>query len=509
MSQFDTIVIGAGVNGLVAGAVLARRGKSVCILEQGDTVGGMAGLTSSDGPALAHLIYNLNSRVRRDIGLGGKDWPFKSKALPTVSLSEDGKHVVVDGAAVRFADGSDHPQATACSDLIRRLTRYGDLLRQLAEAPPPGGDSPVSRAGLKQLWWLGRFGLGVKRLGKSEMRAFLQVLLSNAYDFILDELPDGRLSGILAADAVRGAATGPRSPGTVFSLIYRMGHGGDVTLPQGGTAAVMETLSNAAKQAGCTLKTGAPVVRILTDNDHVTGIETASGDRVYAKQVLSSVAPLPTARLAGLHHFDIEATRRIRNIRARGTTAKVNLRLSRAPVIPGLPGNLLGARLLFAPSADYVEQAFNPAKYGDMSSAPVIEAVLPAPQMDRPWLSTIVQYAPSDLSGGWTDAAREELLQTTLATLARISPTLPELVEEAQVITPDLIEQATGAPGGHWHHAEMSLDQLLTIRPANLLGRYAIGPKGLFLCGAATHPGGDIMGLSGRNAALMALEKTG
>jgi phytoene dehydrogenase-like protein len=141
-----------------------------------------------------------------------------------------------------------------------------------------------------------------------------------------------------------------------------------------------------------------------------------------------------------------------------------------------------------------------------MSETPVIEAVMTDPRAERPWLSLAVQYAPSDLSGGWTDAARNRLLKITLDTLARIAPELPDLVEEAQILTPDRIEAATAAPGGHWHHAELSLDQLLTLRPGNGMGHYAFGPAGLYLCGAATHPGGDVMGLAGRNAALKALE---
>jgi phytoene dehydrogenase-like protein len=506
MKRFDAIVIGAGVNGLVAGTVLARHGKSVCILEQAANAGGIAGLSDGDGPALAHLLYNLSPRVRRDIGLGSRDWPFRLTPLPTVSLCETGRHVVVRDSSVRFADGSAHPDEAAYNNLLQRLTRYGALLRQLAEAPPPGTAAPMSRAGLMHLWRLGRFGIGVKRLGKPDMRAFLQVLLSNAHDFILDALPDGPLAGILAADAVRGSAMGPRSPGTVFSLIYRMGHGGDVMLPASGAMAVTDGFCGAAQQAGCALHLNTRVARILQKEDRVTGVETGSGERILAPLVLSSAAPQVTARLTGFEQFDIETTRRIRTLRARGTIAKVNLRLARAPVLPGLPADLTSARMLIAPSADYVETAFNPAKYGEFSRAPTIEAVLPAPQAESPWLSMIVQYAPYDLSGGWTERARNDLLQTTLSTLEHVSPTLPGLVEETQIITPDQIETAIGAPGGHWHHAEMSLDQLLTNRPANLLGNYELGPQGLLLCGAATHPGGDIMGLSGRNAALRALE---
>ncbi|MCR9151287.1 MAG: NAD(P)/FAD-dependent oxidoreductase [Rhodobacteraceae bacterium] len=511
MSRFDAIVIGGGINGLVAAAVLGRRGRSVCLLERSDRLGGMAGAEGAY-PRMAHLLYNLGPLVRKDIGLGARDWPFRTVALPTVALNPGGAHVRIDGTEARFVDGRPHPDAAAYRALVTRLGGYGALLRRLAEAPPPGGDAAwTDPAALKQMLRLGGFGRALRQMGKAEMRGFLKVLLSNAYDLILDELPDGPLAGALAADAVRGLAMGPRSPGTVFSLVYRHGHGGTVSLPVGGMAAVVAALAEAARAAGATIRTGTAAARLLCEGDRVIGVETGAGEVLMASRVLSSAAPLATARMAGLDRFDIEASRRMRLIRARGTVAKINLRLSALPRIDGLPDDLLGARLLLAPSAEAVETAFNPAKYRQMSDEPILEALLPGvtdPAQDAGGavaLSIIAQYAPSDLAGGWTDAARDRLLAAVVGRLAAVAPDLPGLVAGAEVLCPDRIEAETGAPGGHWHHAELGLDQLLTIRPANGLGHYAMGLAGLYLCGAATHPGGDVMGLSGRNAALAAL----
>lgn len=500
MSRYDAIVIGGGLNGLVAAAVLARSGKQVCLLERSNALGGMAAPDASGQSRMAHLLYNLSPEVRGAIGMNAKDWPFKTEILPTVALAEDGNHVLIRDGDVRFADGSPHPDAAAYLALNARLIKFGSILRQLATAPPPGMTGPLSSsANLKQLMRLGRIGLDLKRMGKPELRRFLQMLLSNAYDLILDELPDGQLAGLLAADAVRGAAAGPRSPGTVFSLIYRMGHGGQAHIPVGGMAAVIDAFAQAAMAAGCEIRTDQPVARVVIEDDRVVGVETASGEMLTAPLVLSSGGALQTAQMAGTAHFDIEATTRLRNIRARGTAAKVNFTLKSAPE---LPAGCSQARLILAPSADYVERAFNPSKYRAMSEAPVIEAVI----SNGTYLSTIVQYAPVDLDGGWTQAAKDKLAQVTRDALAKSIPALPDLIATTEVITPDQIERETAAPGGHWHHAEMALDQLLGLRPANGIGRYALGPKGLYLCGASSHPGGDLMGLAGRNAALKALE---
>lgn len=507
MSQFDAIVVGGGVNGLIAGTLLGRRSKRVCIVEKSHRFGGMASYSVNGGPTLAHSLYNLSPRALSDIGVDMQHPVLAGKPVSTVSLAEDGRHIVFGNEGVCWSDGTEHPDASEWSVLTQQLTTYGDLLRQLAEASPPGGHNAIlSRGGLAELLRLAKLGIRLKKLGKPDMRRFLQVLLSNVYDIVLDDVPEGPVAGMLAADAIRGAAAGPRSPGTVFNLIYRLGHNGEITQPAGGMSALTDLVVEAAQKAGCVLMPETAVSRILLDEDAVTGVTTSDGQTLSAPIVLSNLAPKLTSRLAGPAVFDIEAMRRIRNIRARGTAAKVNLRLKDGAPLPGLHEELCQERLIYAPSAEYIEAAFNPVKYRQMSSAPVIEAFKTQAADGANWLSTIVQYAPSDLEGGWTESARDQLAQITLDTLGRALPGLKDHVTGTQIITPDQIENATGAPGGHWHHAEMALDQLLTLRPANGMCRYAMGPRGLFLCGAATHPGGDVMGLAGRNAALAALE---
>ncbi|WP_298846498.1 NAD(P)/FAD-dependent oxidoreductase [uncultured Ruegeria sp.] len=507
MSQFDAIIIGGGVNGLIAGTLLGRRGKNVCIIEKSNRFGGMASYSVDGGPTLAHSLYNLSPRVLSDIGIDPQHPVLSGKPVSTVSLSEDGRHIVFKNEGVFWSEGAKHPESDAWTDLTQQLITYGGLLRQLAEAPPPGGQKAIlSRGGLNEFLRLAKLGIGLKKLGKPEMRRFLQVVLSNVHDIVLDDLPEGSVAGMLAADAIWGSATGPRSPGTVFNLIYRLGHGGNITQPAGGMSALTDLMVEAAQKAGCVLMPETEVFRILLDDDTVSGVATNDGRTISTPIVLSNLAPKLTSLMTGHSIFDIETTRQFRNIRARGTAAKVNLRLKDSSPLPGLPDELADERLIYAPSVGYVEAAFNPAKYRQMSKAPVIEAFKMQTADGASWLSTIVQYAPSDLEGGWTETAKEQLAEITVETLSRALPGLGDQIAGKQVITPDQIESATGAPGGHWHHAEMSLDQLLTLRPANGMSRYSMGPKGLFQCGAATHPGGDVMGLAGRNAALAALE---
>ena len=505
--RFDVVVIGAGHNGLVAAAILARKRKRVLVVERNTEIGGMAKtVTLTDGvcgPQMAHLLYNLSPAVTKELELS-----LKTRRLPTVALSPGGDHAVMADGMLSLADGGTHPQAAAYAALHSRLTRFAGLLGQLSDkAPPSLSEGLPSLAGLRDLGSLAKLGLNLKRLGKEDMREFLRIILSNAYDLLLEDLPDGPVAGALAADAVRGAWSGPRGPGSVFTLLYRMGQGGEVHLPMGGMGAVMDAICKAATDAGAILRSGNGVVSVEVTDGNARSVTLEDGSVVQTSAVLSSLGAFQTMQLAGPQHYDVETIRRLRNIRSKGTTAKLNLVLKDAPDMPGLTSVQRAGRLIVAPSATYVESAFNPVKYGKVSKGLVIEVVMPSlndPSLSksgRQVLSAVVQYVPYAPAGGWSAKARDALTKQIIGTLTTYMPGLPDLIETEELLTPDDIEVLTGAPGGHWHHAELSIDQLLTLRPVNGMSRYAFGVGGLYLCGASAHPGGDVTGSPGRNAA--------
>lgn len=514
--HFDAIVVGAGHNGLAAAATLAAKGKSVCVVEQDTMIGGMSKtveLTPGVNiPQIAHLLYNLNAVVAGELGLA----TLETTTLPTVSLSENGKHVVIEDDEVRFADGTPHPEAAAYRTLMRRLRKFAALLGQMSTKSPPSLSGGLAETKtLREIARLAKLGFDLKRLGKKDMREFLRVLLSNAGDLILDELEDAPLAGALAADAVRGAYVGPRSPGTVFSLMYRLGNGGTVQLPMGGMGAVAKAFEAAARSKGCDIRTGVAVARVLVENDRAHGVELVDGTVLNASAVLSSAGAFRSMQMAGCEHFDTEAVRRLRNLRNKGTVAKVNLVLNGPPSFIGLDARQSAGRLLVAPSPNYVERAFNPVKYGEISRSPVIEAIVPSlsdPSLcvsGQHVMSAVVGYVPYNLAGGWDVKARDHLAKLTIDSLGDFAPGLLDLVTRSEVLTPVDIEALTGAPGGHWHHAEMGLDQILTLRPVNGLAHYRFGIGGFYLCGASAHPGGDVTGVAGRNAALQLLKDGG
>lgn len=499
------IVIGGGHNGLTAAATLAGQGARVTVLERAAEPGGM--MVAGDGSGAAHLIWNLRPAALSALGTDAAALGLGAP-LPTVALDPDGRHVVIEGDEARLAGGEPHPEAEPYRALRQRLRRFARVLAPLVLGPPPRlGEGWLTRSGLADLRGLGRLGLDLRRLGRADMQEFLRIVLSNVSDVVLEHLSDGPLAASLAFDGVLGARAGPRSPGTVLSLLYRHLQGGERRRPEGGMAALARRMAEAASARGVEIRCGTEVTGLTVEHDRVTGVRTATGETLAADIVLSSLGARPTLTLAGPEHFDAEVCRRIRNIRAEGTTAHLDITLAEPPRIPGLEEQLPGARLLFAPSILAMERAFNPIKYGQRPEAPMIEALVHRAENGGDRLSAVVQYVPREPVCGWSPAARKSLAETAIATIESYCPGFAGLVRETALLTPADIEARTGAPGGHWHHGEFAADQLLTVRPVNGMAQYRTGLPGLYLCGAGVHPGGDITGLPGRNAALVALSE--
>ncbi len=502
MSKYDAIVIGGGINGITAACVLSRQRKSVALIEQRGFLGGMA-THDRIGPPAAHLLWNVSPTIIRDLGLS-TSMSRHLTSIETICLSETDNHVRIKEGSAFYLDGTPADPNGEFKKLTKTLSKYGSLMKKLAEDVPYGVTG--ERTSFKQIVRLLRFGVSVRSLGKSQMRRFLQDLLMNASDFILDDLAEGPLAGLLAADATRGLFSGPRNPGTVFNLIYRYGHGGKITKPKKGMKNYFEIFEERMNSLNVDIKKNTTTKRILIDNDTVMGVELTNGQTMQSNMVLCSSGLHSLKKLTGVTPFNIEDTRRIRNLRKTGTTAKVNLKLSSLPSFKNVDRPLTDYRFIIAPSVNYVEQAFNPCKYNELSDAPVSESVFII-RSDDVWLSAITQFIPENLKGGWSDSAKDAFVATVIRSLSRFFPEIDTLILQTELITPEDFSKDLGVEGGNWHHCEMSLDQTFNLRPTSSFSAYETGSDGLFLCGASSHPGGDIMGLSGRNAALQALRK--
>ena len=509
-ARYDSIIVGGGHNGLVCAAYLARSGRRVLVLEAAAQVGGAA-VTREFAPgfkvsACAHLLHLMPSALARELALERHGLSLAAADMPSTALATDAAHLPLGAEAPRALSAHSPTDAAAYEEWQALLARLSVALHPVLNAAPPrlGTDAWRDRAALASLGWR------LRRLGRRDLRELLRIGGMCVHDLLEDRFRLPLLKGALALDAVLGTNYGPRSPGTVLSLLYRVAAGqgaGRFLQPRGGLGALSQSLARAAVSAGAEIRTASVVERILVREDRAAGVRLASGETILGDTIVSNADPKTTfLGLLGCEHLDAGFVRRVSQLRSRGLTAKLHLALSRKPEFPGLTPPALRGRLLIAPSCDYIEHAYNHAKYDEFSTAPVLEVTIPtladeslAPQ-GRHVLSAIVQYAPYALAGGWI-GQRQRFTDILIETLARYAPGLPDCILASELLAPPDIEREFRISGGHWHHAELALDQFFMVRPVPGATQYRSPLPGLFLCGAGCHPGGGVMGLAGRNAA--------
>ncbi|QEX23177.1 FAD-dependent oxidoreductase [Hypericibacter adhaerens] len=513
-NQYDAIVIGAGHNGLVTAAYLGKAGLRTLVVEANERPGGAA-VTREFAPgfktsAVAHLLHALHPRVIRELGLEGHGLKPRQHAAGTTALLPGGGRIDISGdvAATAASIGKvSHADGEAWAPVMARLVRLssalGDFLLKTPPSPAPGSNDFQTKLAL------GMFALKLRMLGKKDMLELSRILTINVADLANDFFESDAIKGLLSLEATLGVYLGPRSPNTVFNLLYRLssfgknGLGG-FYLPAGGMGSVVEALVKAATVAGVTLRTGAPVEHLLIEKEIATGVVLKSGEEIRAPIVASSADPQRTLlHLVPPGNLDIEFSKRIRHLRMNGCVAKIHLAMD------GLPEALKasGGRVVVAPSIDHVEHAFDDAKYGRVAEKPALEIVIPtladpglAPA-GKHVLSMLFQYAPYRLRNTPPDQARAQVFERGLALLEEMAPGTRGLVRAAETLTPHDLETQFGLSGGQWHQGEVTLDQVFFLRPAASFQRYRMPVPGLWLCGAGVHPGGNVSGAAGANAA--------
>ena len=513
--RYDCIVIGGGHNGLTCANYLARARRAVLVLEASAQLGGMS-VTREFAPGFrasvgAHLLHQMPERLIADLALERHGLRWAAQGLPTVALGGASPlRILGPGIEGLGADGEAH----AYREFVQQMRRFAAVLAPvLAQTPPRlGTDRWADRLSLLKTGWR------IRRLGRRDMRELLRVGGMNVYDLLCEHFQSPWLQGAIALDSILGTNLGPRSPGTVMTLLYRLAAQSSagargLALPAGGLGAVSDALAAAARHAGAEIRTGSSVAQVLVKGDRACGVRLASGQEIAAATVISSADPKTSfIGLVGAEHLDAGFVRQVSHLRTQGAAAKLHLALSGLPAFTNLPTAAHGSRLLIAPSLDYLEHAYNHSKYGEYSRAPALEITLPSVHdaslapAGQHVLSAIVQYAPYRIAGGWAQQ-RERFVALLVDTLSQYAPGLRGMVLASELLTPEDLEREFRVVGGHWHHADLALDHFFMVRPVPGAAQYGTPLAGFYLCGAGCHPGGGVMGLAGRNAARQVLSQ--
>jgi phytoene dehydrogenase-like protein len=523
------VIVGAGHNGLVAAAYLARAGKRVLVLEARHLVGGCA-VTEEIWPGYrvstaSYLSSLLQERIVSDLDLPRYGYQVDAKDPAFFSPFSDGRHLSMwQDSSRTLAEIAkfSRKDAEAFPKYEAHLERLARVVESLLLVTPP--EFPPAAPGdfLDYLKLLG----SVRGLSRGEWTGLVKIFTQSAADFLDDWFESEHLKVTLATDGVIGANGGPRSPGTAYILLHHCmggvnGHRGLWGFVRGGMGAISEAIAAAARARGAEIRVNAPVERIVVKRGRMKGVVLKNGDAIEANAVASCVDPKRTfLHLVDESELDPELVSRLRRFRSEGTSLKINLALNGLPeftVLPGAPAPHHKATMHICPDLDYVERAWDDAKYGRPSRSPLLEMTVPtmydaslAPA-GKHIMGIFLQYAPytlkpeSCLAAGWPggnwDELRDPFADRVIEVIAEYAPNIRGLIEHRQVLTPLDLERVYGLTGGNIFHGEMSLDQMFVLRPLAGMARYRTGIKGLYLCGSGAHPGGGVMGAPGYNAA--------
>jgi phytoene dehydrogenase-like protein len=516
VTAYDAIVIGAGHNGLVTAAYLAKAGRRVLVLERRERVGGILDTVElAEGfraPGIVHTVGRLRRSVIEDLGLVRHGLVTIEPAVRVFAPQPEGHPLTLWADASRTAGelrdrSAADAEAYPAFDL--RIRSLASFLSYLHAITPPDVKNPSMADAMNGL----RLGNAFRRLGKKPGREATRAIPMAIADYVAEAFETDAMRGAIAARAVQYTAMGPWSAGTTAVLLADSagndgGAAGQATIARGGPEALAEALAAAARAFGAEIRTGAEVVRVLTRGHQAVGVALADGSEIHARAVVSAADPKRTlTTLVDPVEIGPHLRWRATNIRTPGTVSKVDLALAGLPGFDGAEPERLAGRIVIAPSIEDLEHAFDASKYGRIPEAPYLEATIPsisdptlAPE-GRHVVSIVVQWTPYELREGDWASERDRLADIVVKTMERYAPGLGDLVLDRRVTTPPDLETEYGLSGGHVYHAEPGLDQFFVWRPLLGHARYRFGLPGLYLCGSGAHPGGGVTGAPGANAA--------
>jgi phytoene dehydrogenase-like protein len=518
--EHDVIVVGGGHNGLACAAYLARAGRDVLVLERRPILGGAAATEDMwDGYRISSASYVVSlmpERIVQELELRRHGYEVSIITPDYFVPFPDGTSLTLWGNLHRDVENISKLNAHDAEAYVafdRYFERVAELMKTLLFVVPPNmriSDLPA---------WL-RTSAKLRRFSGRDIHELVRLFTMSAADFLDEWFEDPRVKGAMATQAIVGAWCGPMSPGSAYVLVHHWigqvdGHFGAWGWVKDGMGGVSAALASAARTAGANIRTDASVARVaISPQGRAEGVELEDGSVLRASQVVSCAHPKSTyLDLVGRDRLPSDVIHDVERLRTRSGSVKVNVALSSLPEFPGWDqdGPVHRGLMAVSPSIEYLERAFDDAKYGKPSQHPYVEVMFPtahqpegiAPAGKHVMLA-FTQYMPFDAPN--TDRTRAAWAKKVIGALADHAPGLPDAVEHVEVLTPRDLEDRFGLLGGSIAQGELTPDQLFSFRPIPFYGDYRSPVRGLYLCGAGTHPGGGVMGVPGRNAATVMLK---
>lgn len=515
--EYDAIIIGAGHNGLVTAAYLAKAGLDVLVLERRHVVGGSAvseqvfpGFTFS---VCSYVVSLFRPEIIRDLELprhGLEILPMDCSFTPTregTGLARWGDPEETRKELARFS----HRDSEVYPEFSRTMGEMARIVKPILTMTPPD----ISRPDLEAVKSLLGIGKRIASLGEDLIYVKAQMMTMSALEFLDQWFETDVLKATMSVSGIIGTFQSVSSPGTAYVLLHH--YMGEIDgafrswgFSKGGTGALSESIASAARSHGAEIRLSSGIQKVLLSGDRATGVVLQNGDEIKGKIVVSGCDPrLSTLGFIGEENLDDDFVAMIKRYKFRGSSGKLNLALDAPPNFKCRPGDGPHIRgdVAIAPSVEYLERAYDDAKYGEFSKRPYLNIVIPTltdPTLAPPGkhiLSAFVQYAPYNLKNGTWDERKEEFGETIIDTIAEFAPNIRDIILHKQVLTPLDLEREFGLTEGNIFHGELSLEQLFVMRPVPGYARYRTPIRDYYLCGSGTHPGGGIMGAPGYIAA--------
>jgi phytoene dehydrogenase-like protein len=521
MNRRDVVIVGGGHNGLTCAAYLAKAGLDVVVVERRDILGGAAA-TEETWPgykvsSASYVVSLMPPRIVDELELRRFGYDVSIITPDYFVPFPDGTSLTLWGDLARdcanIAKLSTH-DADAYAAFDTYFERVAALMKELLFVVPPN-------LRLREAASWARTARSLRGMTGRDMHELVRLFTMSAADFLDEWFDDDRVKGALATQAIIGAWCGPMTPGSAYVLMHHWigeidGHFGAWGWVKGGMGAVSAAMARAAQAAGAEIRTGIDVQRVAINGEgRAVGVELADGSVMGAERVVSNAHPTTTyLDLVGADRLPDEVVRDIRRFRTRSGSVKINVALSELPRYPSWDqaGDPHRGLMAVSPSVEYLERAFDDAKYGRASAHPYAEVMFPTAHEEglapagKHMMMAFTQYGPYELREGSWETEREAYATRVVEELARYAPNLPDAVEHIEVLTPKDIEDRFGLIGGNIMQGEVVPDQLFSFRPIPFYGDYHTPVQNLYLCGAGTHPGGGVMGVNGRNASTVILK---